>query len=368
MRLKKRQFLEKKPKIIRGLSLFFLPLLLSGIGLFFVFEASSVRSFREAGNSFHFFSLQLIWIILGLCAMIFFSFFSFRNLYKLSFPLMTGTIILLILVLIPGIGSDAGGARRWLNLGAANIQPTEVAKMAIIVYLASWFSNKEKKRFGSFITLVGFLLLLIMLQPDMGTAIIVLSISIIIYFLAGQQLGYLLLLVPLSAVSFWILTHVSSYRMRRFMAYLDPSSDPLGIGYHINQIHISLAGGGFFGKGFGVSQQKYLYLPEAHTDSIFAIIGEELGFIGATLLIFCFFVLIYKLYQITYYSSDRYGRLLSGGIFAYFCLQIFMNLGGIVSLIPLTGVPLPFISYGGSNLLVSFALIGVMLNISRSQK
>lgn len=358
-----------KPKATKSLStLIIIPLLLCFAGLFFVFEASSVKSFSEVGNSFHYFKLQFLWMSLGIGIMMFLSFFDYHKFYYLSFPLMMLTILFLVIVLIPGLGTQAGGARRWIDLGIINFQPTEIAKFSVIIYLSSWFIHRERKRFFSFITLLGFLILLIILQPDMGTAIIVFSLSIIIYFLAGVELIYLGLLLPASIGGFLLLVKTSSYRFKRFSAFLDPSSDPLGIGYHVNQILISLGNGGLIGEGFGASRQKYLFLPEAHTDSIFAIIGEEFGFIGGFLLIFTFFALLYYIYRVSAGAGDRYGRLLAGGIFAYFALQITINLAGMVSLLPLTGVPLPFISYGGSNLLVSFALLGILANIAKQSK
>lgn len=349
-------------------SLFFLPIILSLVGLLFVFDASLVKGFSESGDSFAYFKLQAVWIGLGFAAMIFLTHFDYHRLYYLAFPMMTLTILLLILVLIPGIGFQSGGARRWLDLGIINFQPTEIAKFSVIIYLSSWFFHKERKRFYSFAALLGFLVLLIILQPDMGTAIIVFGLSIIIYFLAGIELSYLLLLLPVAFFGFIFLVKISPYRMSRFTAFLNPSSDPLGIGYHINQILISLSNGGLIGRGFGASRQKFLFLPEAHTDSIFAIISEEFGFIGGFLLIFAFFILLYKIYQIGYLAPDRFGKLLASGILAYFGLQIVINLGGMVNLFPLTGVPLPFISYGGSNLLVSFALLGILFNIAKKTK
>ena len=361
----------KKLKLVKKnwfSTLFFFPIILSIIGLFFVFEASAVKGFTEFADSFHFFKLQIIWISLGFAVMIFFSYFDYHKLYYLSFPLMMITILLLVAVLIPGIGFESNGARRWIDLGIINLQPTEFAKFSVIIYLSSWFVHKERKRFLSFIGLLGFLVLLIMLQPDMGTAIIVFSLSIIIYFLAGIQIGYLAAFVPIAFVGFFFLVKISPYRFKRLTAFLDPSADPLGIGYHINQILISLSNGGLLGQGFGASRQKYLFLPEAHTDSIFAIIAEEFGFVGGFLLIFAFFILIYKIYEVTVRAQDRFGKFLAGGIFAYFGLQVIINLAGIVNLLPLTGVPLPFISYGGSNLLVSFSLMGILLNISKKTK
>ncbi len=357
----------KKNKTGR-LSIFFFPIIFTLIGLLFVFEASSVKGFSEFADSFHFFKFQTLWMGLGIIAMLIFAYVDYHKLYVLSFPLMLATIILLFLVLIPGIGTVSGGARRWIDLGIINFQPTEIAKFSVIIYLSSWFIHKERKRFFSFIALLGLLVSLIILQPDMGTAIIVFAISIIIYFLAGIQLPYLIAFIPFAALAFIMLIKISPYRFRRFTAFLNPTSDPLGIGYHINQILISLSNGGLLGQGFGASRQKYLFLPEAHTDSIFAIIAEEFGFIGSLLLIFAFFVFIYKIYEIAMKAPDRFGKFLAGGIFAYFGLQLIINLSGIVNLLPLTGVPLPFISYGGSNLLVSFSLIGILLNISRKTK
>lgn len=360
--------LKKAARTKKLSSLIVIPLILSLVGLFFVFEASSVKSFSEVGSSFYYFKLQVLWVILGAAVMFLLSFFDYHKFYYFSFTLMMVTVLLLVIVLIPGFGYQTGGARRWLDFGIINFQPTEIAKFSVIVYLASWFIHRERKRFFSFVFLLAVLIFLIILQPDMGTAIIVFSLSIIIYFLAGVELSYLVLLLPISFVGFLLLIKTSPYRFRRLIAFLNPASDPLGIGYHVNQILISLGNGGLLGQGFGASRQKYLFLPEAHTDSIFAIIGEEFGFLGGFLLIFVFFALMYYIYRVSAGAPDRFGRLLAGGVFAYFALQIVINLGGMVGLLPLTGVPLPFISYGGSNLLVSFALLGILINIARKSK
>jgi cell division protein FtsW len=352
----------KKFKIVS--TLFFLPILLSVIGLFFVFEASYVRSFGEFRDSFHYFKIQAVWILLGIVIMSTLSYFDYHKLYYGAFFLMLVNILLLFLVLIPGIGTKVNGARRWIF----GFQPTEMAKLSAIVYLSSWFITKERKRFFSFIILLGLLMFLIILQPDMGTAVIIFSLSIIIYFLAGIELHYLLLLIPISGLSFFLLAKSSPYRVKRLLAFIDPQADPLGITYHINQILISLSNGGLFGQGFGSSKQKHLYLPEAHTDSIFAIIGEEVGFLGSFILISLFIFLVLYIFRISEKAPDRFGRLLTGGIFAFFAVQTIINLASMVHIIPLTGVPLPFISYGGSNLLLSFALMGIVLNVARRTK
>ncbi len=345
-----------------------LPIILSLVGLLFIFEASAVRSASEFGDSFHYLRLQIIWLTAGLVIMTFFAVFDYHKLYYFAFIMMMTTIMFLIVVLIPGVGSKAGGARRWIDFGFFNIQPTELAKFSVIIYLSSWFIHKERKRFFSFLILIGFLILLIILQPDMGTAIIVFLLSIIIYYLSGGSLLHLFLLVPVSFGAFFLLIKVSPYRLNRLLAFFNPALDPLGITYHINQILISLSNGGILGQGFGASRQKYLFLPEAHTDSIFAILGEEFGFLGGCILIILYLVLIYKMYHVVRLAPDRYGKLLAGGIFAFFNLQIIINLAGVVNLFPLTGVPLPFLSYGGSNLLISFAMIGILMSIEKNVK
>lgn len=346
-------------------SLFFLPLLLSAVGLFFVFESSSIWSLEYYGDSFRFLKLQTIWVGLGLTIMTIISFIDYKKLYYIALPLMLVTIVLLVIVLIPKIGYTAGGAQSWIDFGFFNLQPTELAKIATIIYLASWFTFTERRRFFSFLVLLSILMVLILLQPDMGTAMIIFAISVMIYFLAGKDLHYLLMFLPASAVAVFFLIKISPYRFRRITAFLDPSVDPQGASYHINQILTSLANGGLFGRGFGASRQKFLYLPEAHTDSIFAIIGEEFGFIGSFVLIFIYIMFIYVLYLGYVHCKDRFGRLLIGGTFSFFAVQIIVNLGGMVNLLPLTGVPLPFISYGGSHLLISFMLMGIIINVTK---
>ena len=342
-----------------------IPLILSLIGLFFVFESSSLRALNETGNSFFYFYRQLRWLALAFVCLGIFYFFDYRHLYFFSFISLIITFFLLFIVLIPGIGYQAGGARRWIDFGLINVQPTELAKFSIIIYLSSWFVKQEKSRFLSFLTLIGLLLFLIILQPDMGTASLIVFISFTIYFLAGMKMSDFFKLIPIGVIAFFLLVKISPYRLKRIVAYFDPSTDPLGVSYHINQILISLSNGGLLGLGFGASRQKYMFLPEAHTDSIFAIVGEDFGFIGGFVILFLYFIFVYKIYHLARLAPDRLSRLMVGGIFAYFNFQILLNLASMTGLFPLTGVPLPFISYGGSNLLISFSLIGILLNIEK---
>ena len=345
--------------------LFFLPILLTVIGLFFIFEASSITAFRQLGDSFYFLRQQLIWCALGMCVMTFFSYFDYKKLYYLAFPLLLLTLAFLVLVLIPGIGSTVYGARRWISFGFFSFQPTELAKMSVILYLSSWFLYKDRKRFLHFILILGSMIGLIMLQPDLGTSIIVFSLFISIYFLSGENLKYLYALLPVSVVGIVGLVLTSPYRLRRLMAFLDPNADPEGISYHIRQILISLSSGGILGRGFSNSRQKYQFLPEAHTDSIFAIIGEEVGFIGGVLLILIYVLLLYSIYRVAATSKDRFGFLLAGSVLTLMSLQAIINLGGMVAIMPLTGVPLPFISYGGSSLLIFYSLMGIVISVAR---
>ncbi|HRN70847.1 MAG TPA: putative peptidoglycan glycosyltransferase FtsW [Candidatus Woesebacteria bacterium] len=368
MKKRIRSITKSTPGLPISFTLFVLPIILSVIGLIFVFESSSIRALSETGDSFHYLKLQGFRIVFGIIGMFILSYFNYKNLYIISFPFLAFVVLTLLLVLIPGIGTLVNGTRGWINLGFFNMQPTEFAKVALILYLSSWFSQKGKNHFVPFMLLLGLIIMLIMIQPDLGAATIIFSLSITIYYLAGQNLRYLLLLFPVSVVGFVLLIFAAPYRLRRLTAFLNPTEDPQGVGYHINQILISLSNGGLFGQGFGASRQKYLFLPEAHTDSIFAIYGEELGFIGSVILIGAFVFFLYKLLKIYESTSDRFAQLLIGGILAFFGLQLLINLGGMVGLMPLTGVPLPFISYGGSHILISFALVGIAVNIAKSTR
>lgn len=359
---------RKKNRSNIFLRLLILPIILSFLGLIFIFEASSIKSFKEFNDSFYFLKLQAIWVGLGIIIMLFFLNFDYHQLYYLSFYLMFLNILLLILVLIPGVGQTVGGAKRWINLGFFNIQPTELAKFTTIIYLCSWFLYRERRRFFAFLILLSLIIFFIILQPDLGTAFIIFLIFILIYFYSGIDLYYLLFLIPLAVITFLFLIKIAPYRLQRFLTFLNPAEDPLNAGYHVNQIFISLANGGFFGLGLGSSRQKYLFLPEAHTDSIFAIITEEFGFFGAIIIIFLYIYFLQLLFFTINKTKDKFGFLLTSAIFSLFSLQIIINLGGIVNLLPLTGIPLPFISYGGSNLIISYALVGISLNIIKQGK
>lgn len=338
------------------------------VGFIMVYEASNVVAFREFGDKYYFIKDQLLWFLIGLVILGILSFFPYQRYYVLSFPLFIVTIAFLGAVFIPGIGLKVLGARRWINLGALRFQPSELAKMTTILYVSSWLSHKERGRFAAFLTLMGLTVGLVLLQPDLGTSIVLTCIFLTVYFLSGTPISHFILIIPVVAGAVIVLAIISPYRMARLTTFFDPSKDPLGASYHIRQILISLGSGGLFGVGLGASRQKFQFLPEATTDSIFAIISEELGFAGAATVVFLYFFLFTKIAKIVLNAADTQGKLLSGGILAYLGFQTLLNLSSMVALVPLTGIPLPFISYGGSNLITSMAAIGILINISRQSK
>lgn len=336
-------------------------------GLVMVFEASNVNAYRDFGDKYYFVKDQLQWVVVGLLGMIIASLYNYHKYYKLALPLLTGTIIMLVMVFIPGIGIKVLGAHRWIGIGSFSLQPAEFAKLTLTIYLSAWFSHKEKGRLMSFLLLLGLVVGLVILEPDLGTSIVLLSSALAIYFLAGSPLWHFLMILPGGLASILLLAIAVPYRLKRLTTFLNPNDDPLGAGYHIRQILIALGSGGIFGLGFGASRQKYEYLPEATTDSIFAIIGEEFGFVGTTFVVLLYVILLSRLVKIVIFAPDRFGKLLGGGIFAVIGTQIIINLGSMTTVFPLTGVPLPLISYGGSNMIVTLTAIGILLNIRRQE-
>jgi cell division protein FtsW len=343
----------------------FFALVFSLFGLLMIYEASNVTAFRDFGDKYHYVKEQAIWLVIGVGAMVSAIIVPYKKYISLAVPLLVGTIISLFAVFLPGIGIRILGAHRWIGFGNYTFQPSELSKLALIIYLSSWFSVKEKKRFFSFLILFGIIVGLVMLQPDMGTAVVLTIICIVMYFLSGAPLWQFLMLMPVTLVAVVILAVISPYRFARVTTFLNPNFDPLGASYHIRQILISFGSGGLFGVGLGASRQKYEFLPEATTDSIFAIIGEEFGFIGAGILIILIFLFLIRLYRITRLAPDRQSQLLSGGIFTLLGFQTLINLGAMVAVFPLTGIPLPFFSYGGSNLVITLVTVGIIVNVSR---
>ena len=340
-------------------------ILLSIIGILSVYESSVVIAIRDFSNQFYYVKEQAQWFIVGLILMILLSFVNYHRYYALSLPFLLVSIASLLTVFIPGIGVIAYGAHRWVNIGFINFQPAELTKLSIVVYLAAWFSYPEKRRLTAFLLLLASVVGLVVVEPDLGTAVIILMTSLLMYFYSGAALVYFLFIVPILFTAVTGLVLMAPYRAKRLMSFLNPESDPLGSSYQIHQILLALGSGGWFGVGIGKSRQKYAYLPEANTDSIFAIIGEEIGFIGSLFVIGLFVFLIWRGFRIAHRTKDKFGRLLALGITSWISVQTVLNLASTVALVPLTGVPLPFVSYGGSSLVILLSAIGILLNISR---
>jgi cell division protein FtsW len=345
---------------------------LAVFGLVMIASAGIARSMAVYDEPYYFLIHQFLYGFLpGIAAWFVLQGIDYRNWQKWALPFFAATIILLIVVFIPGIGTTFKGAQRWINLGGLSFQPTELCKLSLIIYLAAWLTSSRQKVHSSingflgFIFILGLLGLLIMKQPDMGTMGIIAMIACVMYFVSGARFIYLVTLLGGGVAAFWMLVKIEPYRMQRLLSFLNPTSDPQGMSYQINQALIALGSGGIYGVGLGHGRQKFNYLPEPVGDSIFAILGEELGMIGCLFLLSLFIVLAWRGYLIAKSAPDVFGRLLATGITTWFVFQAFINVAAITALIPLTGVPLPFVSYGGTALIFSMGAMGILLNISK---
>lgn len=354
--------------------LFLTVICLVAIGIVMIFSASSVTS--AALPEFHhdpyyFLKRQAVWALAGMILMVFLIKVDVKILRRISPYLLLLSWVALALVLIPGVGIKVSGARRWLGMGGFSIQPSEFAKLAFILYLANFLVNRRTearsffKEFLPAILLTILSVLLIELEPDMGTALLIGITSLAVLFIAGSRISHILglLLFSLPAVTALILS--KGYRFKRLLAFMNPWKDPQDTGYHIIQSLLALGAGGVWGVGLGKSKQKFFYLPEQHTDYIYAIIGEELGLIGGIIILFLLFFLCYRAFKIFKEASDPFSSLLAGGIASMFSFQTLLNLGVVTNLLPPTGVPLPFLSFGGSSLVCNLMAVGILLNISR---
>ena len=348
--------------------------LLAG-GLLVLGSASMVLSQKTFGTIGYYFLRQVIsGGIIGLLALFITSKIPYRTWRRLALPLMIASFLLLAAVFLPHVGISAGGAKRWINLGFLSFQPSEILKLAFVVYLASWLDSRRHEvssvsygliPFSIMIAIVGVFLVM---QPDFGTLGIIVITSGLLYFLGGGKVSQIITICLLGVILAYMMIHLAPYRAARLTVFLNPQSDPQGIGYHVNQASIAIGSGGFMGLGFGKSLQKYNYLPEPMGDSIFAIYNEEMGFLGAILMISIFGFIFWRGMLIAKNAPDTFGRLLAGGISIGFITQAFINMAAISGLMPLTGIPLPFISYGGTSLAITLANMGILLNISKGAR
>ena len=345
-------------------------------GLAVLSSATSVQSFRDYHDSYHLFRHQLLFGVLpGLVLFFVFTRIDYRKLDRYTVYFFAAMMILLLLVFIPGLGATWGTSNSWVTIAGLSLQPSEVAKLFLILVLASWFSQRGEEFTADFwnglfpfILLLGVVSVPIILQPDIGTLAVVVTIAGVMYFVAGARLRHLLMLAMLSVASLVALIIKAPYRAERLLVFLNPEADPSGIGYHINQALLAVGSGGLFGLGFGQSRQKFAYLPQVLGDSIFAILAEELGFFFSVLLIFAFLLILIRGVRLAKTTDDAYGRYIVIGIVAWFTLQAYLNIAAMVGLVPLTGIPLPFISYGGTAFFSAMAGAGILINISRHAK
>jgi cell division protein FtsW len=349
-----------------------LTLLLLAIGMIMVYSASAAwATYKFDGDSFFFAKRQLLFAGLGVIAMFFIMNIDYWTWRTWSKVVLIICFILLVLVLIPGVGLVRGGARSWIGVGAFSIQPSEFMKLAMIAFLAKYLSENQKKitslRQGLLpsLALVFFAFGMIMLQPDLGTGTVMVGTCMVMIFVAGGRISHFVGLGLIGVAGFVGLILSAPYRIKRITSFLDPWEDPLGSGFQIIQSLYAIGPGGLLGLGLGKSRQKFFYLPEPQTDFIFAILAEELGFIGGSLVILLFALLLWRGVRIALGAPDLFGSFLAIGIISMIAIQVIINIGVVIGLMPVTGITLPFLSYGGSSLTLMLMAVGVLLNISR---
>lgn len=345
------------------------------LGLVMILSASSVTSFTSYGSSFYFFKRQLLWAAVGATAFLIFAAMDYRGLKGWGYGAYLFVVALLVAVLLPGVGVMAGGSVRWLDLGPLSFQPSELAKLALILFAADILSRKPERSLNKFshtliplMPAIGLLTLLVMLQPDLGTAVLLGAICLCMLFVAGAPAFHLIPIAATAAAAGAVLALSEDYRRARILAFQDPWRDPLNTGYQAIQSLIAMGSGGWFGVGLGASRQKWSYIPNAHTDFIYAILGEEMGLFGTLLVLGLFAFLTYLGVRTARRSCDRFGMMMASGITIWIALQALVNIGAVTATLPITGVPLPLVSFGGSSLVVSMAALGILTSIARHSK
>ncbi len=344
---------------------------LLAVGLIMVYSASAIWAEYKFSDSFFFAKRQTLFAGVGIVAMFFIMNINYWTWRRWSKVLLIVCFVLLILVLIPGIGNVRNGSRSWIGVGAFSIQPSEFMKLAMIAFLAKFLSERQKlitsftKGLVPSLGLAFLAFAMIMLQPDLGTGTVMMGTCVVMIFIAGARVSHFVFLGLLGVAGFIGLIASAPYRIKRITSFLDPWSDPLGSGFQIIQSLYAIGPGGLFGLGLGESRQKFFYLPEPQTDFIFAILSEELGFIGGSFIILLFALLLWRGIRIALGAPDLFGSFLAVGIIAMVAIQVMINIGVVTGLMPVTGITLPFLSYGGSSLTLMLMAIGVLLNISR---
>ncbi|MBI3637592.1 MAG: putative lipid II flippase FtsW [Candidatus Rokubacteria bacterium] len=358
-------------KLQPDLWLFGVIVALLSIGVVMVYSASAIVAADRFRDPYLFLKKQMFWALVGGGALSLTLRADYRRLEPYRWVILVVAGVLLVLVLVPPFSQPINGTRRWLRLGPVSFQPAELAKLALVVYLAAFLARKRDeledfwRGFVPPVAVAGLLAALVLAQPDLGNCLTLVTMTFALLFLAGSRVRHLATVLgaalPLLALAVWI----APYRLRRITTFLDPWGDPRGSGFQIIQSWLALGNGGWLGRGIGQSKQKLFYLPESHTDFIFAVIGEELGFVGALALVAVFAVLVWRGLRIGLRAPDPFGAYLALGITVLIATQTLVNLGAVTGLLPTKGLPLPFISFGGSALLMTMLATGVLLNISQ---
>jgi cell division protein FtsW len=348
--------------------------ILTCFGVVMVYSASSVMAAKKFHDGFFFLKRQSLYALIGFCGMGIAMHIDYHVWKKWAVPLFFTCFFLLLLVFMPGIGGAAKGASRWIRLPGFNFQPSELAKVSLIIYMAYSLDKRQEKLrqfftgFFPYLAILGVFIAILLAQHDMGAALTMLTVAVVMLFAAGTKVQYILGmgLVALPGVCYLVLT--KAYRMRRITAFLDPWQDPTDAGFQIIQSWLALGTGGIFGQGLGEGKQKLFYLPEAHTDFILSVCGEELGFVGVIVIASMFLLLVQRSIRVAIAAEDNFGRFLAFGIAILIGLEAFINMAVVTGMLPTKGLALPFLSYGGSSLIISLCSIGVLLNVSTKMR
>jgi cell division protein FtsW len=356
------------------INLLLVTLMLTATGIVMIYSSSFAFAYENYSDSAYFLKKQIIFLIAGTALGVFFMSFDYSRLKRYSKPFLIFSILLLLAVFVPGIGRTAGGARRWITIAGINFQPSEIAKLALVLYAADVLSRKQaeiKVFLYGFLPLVialGLCVVLILAGSDLGTAVALTILIFTMAFIAGVDLKQLGIVMLPGVIAVIALIATKPYRIKRMIAFINPWNDPQGAGFQIIQSMIAMGSGGLLGAGLAQSKQKLFYLPEAHTDFIFSIIGEELGLAGSLGVIVLFAVYIWLGFRIAYSARDLFGQFLAFGLVSMITLQVMINIAAVTSLIPTKGLPLPFISYGGTSLVYSLVSTGLLFNISKHRR
>ncbi len=355
-------------------SMLLMTVALTCIGVVMVYSSSAIMATERFGDGFYFLKRQAVYTLVGFVVLCLATYFNYENWRKLAVISLLISIGLLALLLVPGFGVKVGGAVRWLRLPGMTLQPAELVKLTLVLYLAHSLTRKKEKvrsltkGYLPYMIVLGVLLFLLLQQPDLGSSMIVAGVALVMLIVAGVRWLYILPTILMSLPVLYYLVMTSDYRRRRIMAFLDPWTDPYDSGFQIIQSMVAFGKGGVTGEGLGVGQQKLFYLPEAHTDFIFSVIGEELGMVGVLVVAALFLLLVLSGIRIALQCQEPFGRNLAFGLSLLIGLEAFVNMSVCMGLLPTKGLTLPFISYGGTSLMTSLLAVGILLNISSHQR